>query len=80
MLFNLYEERVGDIVRLARYVYDHIPDRSQEGTVHELRHLVVEYIASEVDVVGRHAEFHALLEEGGEFVMDFWSVVSTYWL
>jgi hypothetical protein len=80
MGFELFKERVGDIVRLARYAYDHGADRSEEGVVEDLRHLVVEYMASKVDVIGKHKEFYVLLEEGGEVVTDFWSAVSKYWL
>jgi hypothetical protein len=78
--FNLYEERVGDILWLARYAYENGPDRSEEGTLQELSHLVIEYMALEVDTIGKHPEFRALLEEGGEFVTDFWSAVCKYWL
>jgi hypothetical protein len=78
--FQLYEQRVGDVIQLARYAYDHGPDRSEGGIVNELRHLVVEYMACKVDTVGKHRDFKALLEEGGEFVTDFWGIVSTYLL
>jgi hypothetical protein len=46
MAFELFDERVGDIVKLARYAYDQGPDRSKDGVTDELRHLVVEYMAS----------------------------------
>jgi hypothetical protein len=78
--FQLYHQRVGDIVKLARYAYDHGSDRSTAGVVNDLRELVVEYIASEVEIVGKHPDFKALLEDGGEFVTDFWKVVSKYLL
>jgi hypothetical protein len=78
--FQLYHQRVGDIVKLARYAYDHGSDRSTAGVVNDLRELVVEYIASEVEIVGKHPGFKALLEDGGEFVTDFWKVVSKYLL
>jgi hypothetical protein len=80
IVFRLFDQRVGDIIKLARYAYDHEPDRSAEGVVNELRQLVVEYMAYQVQIVGKHQEFKALLEEGGEFVTDFWSVVSKYLL
>jgi hypothetical protein len=78
--FQLYHRRVGDIVKLARYAYDHGSDRSTAGVVNDLRELVVEYIASEVEIFGKHPDFKALLEDGGEFVTDFWRVVTKYLL
>jgi hypothetical protein len=78
--FQLYTERVGDIVELARYAYDHGPDRSKSGRMNDLRQLVVEYMACEVDTIGKHKDFKTLLEEGGEFVTDFWGIVSKYLL
>jgi hypothetical protein len=78
--FQLYTERVGDIVELARYAYDHGPDRSKSGRMNDLRQLVVEYMACEVDTIGKHKDFKILLEEGGEFVTDFWGIVSKYLL
>lgn len=75
---NFYDQRVGDVVELARYAYDNGPDRSKAGSANELRQLVVEYMAYEVDTIGKHIAFQALLEEGGEFVTDFWAIVSRY--
>jgi hypothetical protein len=80
IVFRLFDQRVGDIMKLARYAYDHGPDRSAEGVVNELRQLVVEYMAYQAEIVGKHPDFKALLEDGGEFVTDFWSVVSKYLL
>jgi hypothetical protein len=36
--------------------------------------LVVEYIASELSTLKDHKDFVDLLEEGGEFVVDFWRI------
>lgn len=74
--FKLYHQRVGDIVELARYAYENGPDRSEDGTSNALRQLVVEYMACEIHAVGKHKAFRSFLEEGGEFVSDFWDVVS----
>jgi hypothetical protein len=76
MDFQLYNQRVGDIVKLARYAYDHGFDRSKHGRTDELRVLVVQYMACEMDIVGKHALFMALLKDGGEFVTDFWRTVA----
>jgi hypothetical protein len=72
--FKLYAERVGDIIELARYAYSHpdLPDRSDDGTPNDLRKMVVDYIVCEIDTIGKHDEFVHYLEEGGEFVGDFW--------
>ncbi|CAO2657546.1 Nn.00g036720.m01.CDS01 [Neocucurbitaria sp. VM-36] len=80
MDFQLYNQRVGDVVELARYAYDHGAGRSKDGTLDALRQLVVEYIACEVDTVGKHVEFMRLVEDGGEFVSDFWRIVTKYLL
>ncbi|KAJ4373979.1 hypothetical protein N0V83_002718 [Neocucurbitaria cava] len=78
MCFQLYNHRVGDIVELARYAYDHGADRSKDGTLDALRQMVVDYIACEVDTIGKHADFIRLMEDGGEFVSDFWNIVSRF--
>jgi hypothetical protein len=78
--FKLYNQRVGDVVKLARYAYDNGPDRSTGGTVNDLREMVVEYMACEVETVGKHDDFKALLEDGGEFATDFWAIVFKYLL
>jgi hypothetical protein len=72
--FKLYAERVGDIIELARYAYSHpdLPDRSDDGTPNDLRKMVVDYIVCEIDTIGKHDEFVHYIEEGGQFVGDFW--------
>jgi hypothetical protein len=72
--FKLYHNRIGDIIELVRYAYsdDDLPNRSDDGVVDELRKLVVEYVVCEIDTIGEHDEFIKLMEEGGEFVGDFW--------
>jgi hypothetical protein len=77
--FRLYPERVGDVVELVRYAYDNGPDRTEQGVLNDLRQLVTDYVVVEVETVGTNAEFKALLEEGGEFVGDFWGLVSKNW-
>jgi hypothetical protein len=80
MAFSLYDRRIGDIIAVARYAYENGPDRADNGTLNDLRQMVVEYIACEVNVIGKHADFKALLEDGGEFVTDFWALVTEYLL
>jgi hypothetical protein len=72
--FQLYDERIIDVIELARYAYEHGEDRSKDGAIDDLRMLVVEYIASEISTFRDHKDFVELLEEGGEFVVDFWRV------
>ncbi|EUC40829.1 hypothetical protein COCMIDRAFT_40890 [Bipolaris oryzae ATCC 44560] len=72
--FQLYMRRASDIVELARYAYRQGDDRKDDGTKDELRQLVLEYIVCEVTTFGKHPAFLDLLHEGGEFVVDFWSL------
>lgn len=78
--FKLYAERVGDIIELARYAYSNpdLPDRSEDNTLDALRKLVLEYIVCEIDTIGKSDEFIKYMEEGGEFVGDFWRVAKEY--
>ncbi|KAH8726948.1 hypothetical protein GQ44DRAFT_758484 [Phaeosphaeriaceae sp. PMI808] len=78
--FKLYAERVGDIIELARYAYSNpdLPDRSDDGTLNDLRKLVVDYIVCEIDTIGKYDEFVKYMEEGGEFVGDFWRLAKQY--
>lgn len=76
LLFKLYSRRVGDVIDLARYAYDHGEDRKPNGTIEDLRKLVVEYIVCEVSTIGKHEAFAILLQEGGEFVVDFWGIIA----
>lgn len=74
--FQLYDRRVKDIVGLCRYACHNGYDRAEDGTLDRLRSLVVEYIAIEVASFQTHELFLNLMEEGGEFVRDFWVKVA----
>ncbi|KAL6154934.1 hypothetical protein ACJQWK_11947 [Exserohilum turcicum] len=80
MNFKLYIKRVGDIIELARYAYSNpdLPDRSDDGTIDDLKKLVAEYIVCEIDIIGKCDEFVKYMEEGGEFVGDFRRTVKDY--
>jgi hypothetical protein len=80
MDFKLYTKRVGDIIDLVRYAYSNpdLPDRTDHGTLDDLRKLVVEYVVCEIDTIGRCDEFINYIEEGGEFVGDFWRMARDY--
>ena len=66
--FNLYKERVGDIVELLRYIYANTPDR--DHATDELRELVMKYVVCKYDKVAASEEFLELMEEGGACVRD----------
>jgi hypothetical protein len=78
--FKLYHKRVGDIVKLAEYAYttDDLPSRGDDGSIDSLRQLVVEYIVCEINIIGKCREFVEFIEDGGEFVGDFWRTMRLY--
>jgi hypothetical protein len=80
LCFKLYRDRIGDVIELARYAYLDLdlPNRGDYGTLDELRMLIVEYIVCAVDIIGEHDEFVRFMEEGGEFVGDFWRLARKY--
>jgi hypothetical protein len=80
MNFKLFTSRVEDIIELARFAYSNLdlPDRRDDETINDLRKLVVEYIVCEIDTIGNCDEFVKYMEEGGEFVGDFWRVTRDY--
>jgi hypothetical protein len=80
LCFNLYRDRIGDVIGLARYAYSDLdlPNRGDDGTLDELRMLILEYIVCAVDIIGEQDEFVKLMEEGGEFVGDFWRLARKY--
>ena len=69
-VFNLYKERVGDIVTLMRYSYDNTPHLS--STEDPLRSLLIHYATCVVENLVRSSEFKALLllEEARELASD----------
>jgi hypothetical protein len=74
--FTLYRARIGDILKLVRYAYEKGPDYESN----KLRALVSEYVACEIDTIGKAKRFLALMEEGGLFVRDLWKLVQKYLL
>lgn len=67
-VFNLYKERVGDIVDLMQYSYANTVHRSSFDD--PLRSLVIHYAASVVENLVQSSRFKALLEEPGELASD----------
>lgn len=80
MKFKLFSRRVKDIIELARFAYSNpdLPDRKDDGTIDDLRKLVLEYIVCEIDRIGKCDEYVKYMEEGGEFVGDFWRMLRDY--
>ena len=80
MNFKLFAARVGDIIELARFAYSNadLPDRRDDGTIDDLRKLVVEFVVCEIDTIGKCDEFVKYMEDGGEFVGDFWRMARDY--
>jgi hypothetical protein len=71
--FEMYPERVEDVVELVRYAYS--DDHTFSDGNDELRALVAVYMASRIDKLNQSESFPTLLEEGGVFVRDFWMLV-----
>jgi hypothetical protein len=71
--FELYPERVEDVVELVRYAYS--DDNIYSDGTDELRALVAVYMASRIDKLNQSDSFLTLLEDGGAFVRDFWLLV-----
>ena len=67
-VFTLYGERVGDIVELMRYSYEHTADLLEP--IDELRLLVIHYAGCVVEDLARSVEFRSLLEEAGSLAGD----------
>jgi hypothetical protein len=80
MNFKLFTARVEDIIELARFAYSNpdLPDRRDDGTIDDLRKLVVEYVVCEIDTIGKCDGFVKYMEDGGEFVGDFWRMARDY--
>lgn len=69
-VFTLYEERVGDIVTLMRYIYNNTFHSS--STEDPLRSLLIHYATCVVETLVQSSEFKALLlsEEARELASD----------
>jgi hypothetical protein len=78
--FKLFTRRVRDIIKLARFAYSNLdlPDRREDGTINNLRKLVIKYIVCEINRIRNCNEFVKYIEEGGEFVGDFWRMARGY--
>ncbi|KAI9886656.1 MAG: uracil DNA glycosylase [Watsoniomyces obsoletus] len=68
LMFTLYDERVGDVVELLRYTYDHTYEPSE--THDPLRYLVALYAACKIEKLAGDEAFQGLLKEAGDLPND----------
>lgn len=73
-VFQLDSEHMGDAIELARYVYAEDGKDVSEGNG-GVRGLVCQYLAQNAVVLAADDGFLELLEEGGQFVRDFFRFV-----
>lgn len=66
--FTLYDERVGDVVALMRYTYLNTFERSESAG--DLRLLVGQYAACNVEDLSQSVVFRSLLGEDGSMAGD----------
>ncbi|KAL6720044.1 hypothetical protein ACLMJK_001965 [Lecanora helva] len=73
-IFTLYKARTGDIIELLRYIYGAM--QSVPG-VDELRSLMKEYVAYEMDMLMQDANLSKLMvEDGGALLEDYMEMVA----
>ncbi|KAK3170355.1 hypothetical protein OEA41_009742 [Lepraria neglecta] len=73
-IFNLHNERTGDIIALLRYVYENTGE-STEG-VEDIRTLMTHYVGYEMDTLMKDDGFRDLMiEDGGALLGDFMRMV-----
>ncbi|KAM5462378.1 hypothetical protein MauCBS54593_007997 [Microsporum audouinii] len=70
--FTIFSKRAGDIIQLIKFTYENTPENTW---AEDLRTLVTHYVASKLDDLAMNSEFHQVLDEGGDFVTDFWKLV-----
>ncbi|KAF2135118.1 uncharacterized protein K452DRAFT_213695, partial [Aplosporella prunicola CBS 121167] len=73
--FTLYNARISDIIALLRYTYSDEHTLDYDNKVDDLRALVSEYVVCEIETIGRTKAFLDLIEEGGPFVRDWWTLM-----
>ena len=72
-IFDLYQERTGDIVSLLRFAYANTAPGLLKGS---LRGVLTDFVGVEMDVLMLDNEFReAMIENGGDMLEDFMSVV-----
>ncbi|PLN81851.1 hypothetical protein BDW42DRAFT_193425 [Aspergillus taichungensis] len=71
--FTLYRQSVPAVIECVRFVY--AEKACFAFVTAPLRKLITSYVVSVLGQLGDDKRFEALLEEGGEFVADFWRAV-----
>ncbi|KAG8531843.1 uncharacterized protein KY384_003479 [Bacidia gigantensis] len=69
--FKLYEERVGDVVTLLRYVYGH--DGDQAASADTIKDCMQEYIGCELEVLIKDADFKRWCKRMRSCIRIFWN-------
>ena len=72
-IFTLYHRSVTTVIEFVRFVYSD-GFRYVHG-IGALRSLVTSYIASTLGQLGDDERFERLLEDGGDFIVDFWRAI-----
>ena len=73
--FSIYTARVVDLINLVRFAYSDESTPTYNDRVDDLRKLVVHYVATTLESIAESEPFMELLQDGGDFVKDFWRVV-----
>ena len=66
--FNLFDERVSDIIELVRYTYEHTMEH-EEG-IDKLRSLVMDYVTCQMEAIVKDKDFITMLQEPGALAKD----------
>ncbi|KAH6620345.1 hypothetical protein C7974DRAFT_231870 [Boeremia exigua] len=74
--FEPHVDRLGDVVELARYAYEHGEDRSEDGKIDAMREMVLEYIVCHMKSMSADTELRSLMDGEGELAGDFWNIIS----
>ncbi len=66
--FILHSQRIGDIIELLKYTYEHTTD--YEERIDRLRNLVAEYVVCHIEKIVGFDDFTKLLQENGDVGKD----------
>lgn len=71
--FKPHSTNVPGLMEFVKFIYEDTP--SLDGEMDQLRKLTAHLVASVAGNIGSIADFQELLAEGGDFVVDFWTVL-----
>ncbi|KIW68821.1 hypothetical protein PV04_04741 [Phialophora macrospora] len=66
--FILYPRRVGDVIELMRYTYEHTTE--YVGGSDRLRDLVADYVVCHIEKIMEYGDFTKLMQENGDVTKD----------